>query len=525
MILKLKQHENKFFILILFFFSIIINQYYGNLGVFPMDSFHFFDSGYRVLNGEIPFTDYWLVKGPLLDYMQALFFYLFGTNWQAYVLHASLINSLITITTFLVLKNFDLKTMYCFIYSLLLSILAYPSSGTPFIDHHSAFFSLIAIYCLLLGIKNDKKIYLILIPIFLIFAFLSKQVPAAYVAISITIILLFNFIKTKEISNILYFSVSFLSSSLIVLLIGKLFGIEFYSFLDQYVFYPQSIGSTRFENLNLSFDILERFIFIIISILPLTFISINNFFKTKNKENNNQFYVFLGMFFYTISLIFHQLLTKNQTFIFFLIPILFAFSHISLEKNYIKYKKIIYFASIFLCIFATYKYHLRYNEGRKFHELKNVNFELAIQGSQINKNLKGLKWITPQFKNNPEEEINIINKISYILEKDKRNKMLITNYPFFSAILNENFFSPSRVYTGDGTTHPIKDNKYVKTYKILIDNLIKKNNIEVIYVTNVVDDNIDLKYLNFNYIDSYKNCFKKISIIKELVMYNLKNCN
>jgi len=525
MTLKLKHHKNKFFILILFFFSIIINQYYGNLGAFPMDSFHFFDSGFRVLNGEAPFTDYWLVKGPLLDCIQALFFYLFGTNFQAYVLHASLINSLITIATFFVLKEFELKTTYCFIYSLLLSILAYPSSGTPFIDHHSAFFSLLAIYCLLLGIKNDKKIYLILIPILLIFAFLSKQVPAAYVAISIIIILLFQFIKTKEISNLLYFSISFFSFSLITLLIGKFLGIKFYYFLDQYIFYPQTIGSTRFENLSLSFDILERFIFIIISILPLALINLRNFFKKKDKEKNNQFYIFLIMFFYTISLILHQLLTKNQIFIFFLIPILLAFSHISLEKSKIKNKKIITFVLIFLCIFATYKYHLRYNEGRKFHELQNVNFELAVQGSKISKNLKGLNWITPQFKNNPEEEINIINNISHILKKDKRNKMLITNYPFFSVILDENFFSPSRVYTGDGTTHPIKNNKYAKTYKIFIDNLIKKNNIEVIYVTNVVDDNINLKYLNFDYIDSYKNCFKKISIIEELVMYNLKSCN
>ena len=103
--------------------------------------------------------------------------------------------------------------------------------------------------------------------------------------------------------------------------------------------------------------------------------------------------------------------------------------------------------------------------------------------------------------------------------------MLITNYPFFSVILNENLFAPSRLYTGDGTTHPIKNNKYVKTYKALIDNLIKKNNIEVIYVTNIIDDNINFKYLNFHYIDSYQNCFEKISIIEELVMYNLKNCN
>ena len=198
MISKFLSHKNKIFILFLFFFSIIINQHYGNRGAFPMDSFHFFDSGYRVLNGEVPFIDYWLVKGPLLDYIQAVFFYIFGINWQSYVLHASLINALITISTFFVLKNFKLKTIYCFLYSLLFSILAYPSSGTTFIDHHSAFFSLLGIYSLLLAINNQRKLYWALIPVFLGFAFLSKQVPATYVILSVGFILFLYSLVNKK---------------------------------------------------------------------------------------------------------------------------------------------------------------------------------------------------------------------------------------------------------------------------------------------------------------------------------------
>ena len=100
MFTKFKFKKNKVYILFLFLFSIIVNQYYGNIGLFPMDSAHFFDSGYRVLNGDTPFQDYWLVKGPILDYIQAIFFYIFGVNWQAYVFHASVINALITLSTF-----------------------------------------------------------------------------------------------------------------------------------------------------------------------------------------------------------------------------------------------------------------------------------------------------------------------------------------------------------------------------------------------------------------------------------------
>ena len=230
MISKLLFHKNKIFILFLFFFSIIINQYYGNRGAFPMDSFHCFDSGYRVLNGDVPFIDYWLVRGPLLDYIQAVFFYIFGVNWQSYVLHASLINALVTISTFFVLKNFKLKSTYCFMYSLFFSILAYPSSGTPFLDHHSAFFSLLGIYCLLLAINNQRKLYWALVPVFLGFAFLSKQVPAVYIILSIGFILILYSVVNKKFDCIKYSLISSVSFIFLIFIFGKFQGITLSSF-------------------------------------------------------------------------------------------------------------------------------------------------------------------------------------------------------------------------------------------------------------------------------------------------------
>ena len=101
--------KEKIFILILFLFSLSVNQYYGNKGVFPIDSFAHFDTGFKILLGQYPFKDYWVVSGPLVDYLQAIFFYLFGVNWQSYVLHASFFNVVLSISTFFVLRNFDLN--------------------------------------------------------------------------------------------------------------------------------------------------------------------------------------------------------------------------------------------------------------------------------------------------------------------------------------------------------------------------------------------------------------------------------
>ena len=106
--------KEKIFILVLFLFSLLINQYYGNKGIFPVDSFSHFDTGFRILLGEHPFKDYWIVSGPFVDYLQAIFFYFFGVSWQTYVLHASLINAVVTIATFLVLINFKLNIYHSF---------------------------------------------------------------------------------------------------------------------------------------------------------------------------------------------------------------------------------------------------------------------------------------------------------------------------------------------------------------------------------------------------------------------------
>ena len=519
MISKFLSHKNKIFILFLFFFSIIINQYYGNRGAFPMDSFFHFDAAYRILNGEHPFKDFWVVSGPIVDYIQATFFYIFGVNWQSHVLHASLFNALLTISTFLVLKNFKLKGIYCFIYSLFFAVLAYPSSGTPFADHHSAFFSLLGIYSLLMAIDSQRKLYWLLLPILFGLSFFAKSIPSAFVIISVCFIVVLYSLKKKKFDPIKYCLIGSSFFILCVFIFGKYHGIKFSSFLDQYIFYSQTIGAERFKNLKFTFSgVIDHFKFIYLAIIPLFYININKIFSDGNYIKHNDFYFFLSLFLLIFSLVLYQLLTKNQTFIFFLIPILTAFSHINLIDTKLKSKNLMFLVFVSICLLVTLKYHLRFNEHRKFHELESVNFELSIDAKKIHKKLSGLNWITPQkFKNNPEKEIDLINQIQTFLIKDSRNKMVLTTYPFFSAILNEKLFSPFRVYVGDGTQQPIKGNKYSTKYGELMINLIKKNKISVIYIIGSLESNII-----YDYIDRY--CFEETSVFEQLKSYELKNC-
>ena len=61
-------NKKNLFITLLFFFSLLINQYYGNKGIFPVDSFAHFDTGFRILLGEYPFKNYWVISGPFVDF-------------------------------------------------------------------------------------------------------------------------------------------------------------------------------------------------------------------------------------------------------------------------------------------------------------------------------------------------------------------------------------------------------------------------------------------------------------------------
>jgi len=510
--------NDKFLSTFLFIVAILINQHYASRGIFPMDGFVHFDPGYRILNGEYPVRDYWVIHGIIIDYIQAAFFFLFGVSWASYVFHASLFNGLLTVATYFIFRNFNLNKSYSLIYSFFFSVLAYTSSGTPFLDHHSAFFSLLGVYCLILAIDREKNLYWILLPIFFGLAFLSKQVPSSYVILSTFFVLFIYVVIKKKFDCLKYILISSTIFVIIVLIFGKIQGVSLDSFLIQYIYFPQSIGSERFADYKLTFKgIVGHYKFIYLAILPMFYLNVKKIINDHSYINKKDFYLFLSLTMLMLSLIFHQFLTKNQIFIFFLIPILAGFSQIYLKKIKLKHKGKIFIVIALIFFFSTIKYHLRFNENRKFHELSHVDFSSSINAAIIDEKLSGLNWISP-FNKNPNEEINLAKLTKKILIKDKRNKMVLTDYQFFSAILNEKLNSPSRSY--DTISYPGKKNKYFKKYKAFLLNSIEEKNIEVIYMVNF--DNADENLILYDFID--KDCLERKIISKQLKKFELNKC-
>lgn len=505
--------------LVLILISFSFNQYYAYLGVLPVDSFSTFNAGYDILNGSLPFKDFWVIKGPVLDILQAFYFKIFGVSWASYAYHSSSFNSIFALSTFFTLHKFELKTKYAFLYSLSSSFLMYPTYGIPFTDHHVAIFSILAVYSLCLVIKFNQNIYWILIPIFLFLGFFTKQTPSGYFGILILFISILYFLKNFNLNTILIGLLSSLILIIIFLLLIFVYNIPLKSFLIQYWLFPISLGETRIEwLLPLEFQrfvLRHKLIYIALSIpIFLLFRDIfKNFYSILDKDN----LIFLLLFGTLLIFVAHQLMTINGLFIFFLIPVFAGFSHKYSEK--FKKKKIFINFFIILSLLSTIYYHQKYINKRDTLLLRQVNLNKAVDAFIIDKKLKSLKWITHNYPNNPNDEIkNLLDSIS-LIKKDSRKKMLVTDYQFISVILGINDNSAARIWWRHHI-YPDKNNLYFEEWKKFLFSKIFRENIEIIYVIKPLEGEEDV----FGGLIS-SNCYSSSKINEILIEQKLNYCD
>jgi len=469
-------------VIILLLFSVSFNQYYGFQGINPIDSFFSFNSGYDILNGHYPFKDYWTITGPFIDFTVAILFKIFGVSWSIYVLYASIFNFIFTISTFYILYKFGLNLYYCFLYAFLLSILAYPSAGTPYTDHQNSFLSIIAVYCFILALKTNLKFYWFVLPIIIGISFLTKQAPTGHIFLIISLLssihFIFNFNTEKIIYGIIG-SIFFISIFLIILWIGK---VPIINFVDQYILFPISLAENRLDFIfPLEFSrVILRFKLLHLASLTLIFVCIKKIFENYKYLKSNEFLIIVALLGSTYALIAHQLMTINGIFIFFTIPILSGFSHIYYLK-YFKNKKYIHFLLIALSISSTVYYGIKYIDKRDFMDLRKVSMEDSIDAKIFDEKLSGLKWKTTLYPENPQSEISNLKEAINIIRNDNRKKMIVTDYQFISVILSSYDYSPNKYWYKHHAYPTEKDHKYFKRYRNFIISKLKENKIEIVY--------------------------------------------
>ena len=136
----------------------------------------------------------------------------------------------------------------------------------------------------------------------------------------------------------------------------------------------------------------------------------------------------------------------------------------------------------------------------------------------MDKKLSGLKWITYLYPNNPEKEILNLKETIEIIENDKNNIAIITDYQFISVILSIYDRSPSQVWF-PYHVNPNKDSKYFEVHKNYFLRKIKQNKIEKVYVVKPLWGGDNIFEMNLN-----NSCYEINNITEILDVYILKNC-
>lgn len=273
-------NTNLLYVIIITIFSFFINFYYSSLGSFPIDTFLHYDSSSRILNGELPVRDFWVVSGLTVDFIQAFFFKIFGVNWYAYVIHSSLFNCLISLIVYFFFLEIKLGKLKALILSLSFATLSYTISGTPFVDLHATFLLLIPTLLIIKNLNNKKNYIWYLIIALLFLSFFSKQVPAAYAFLIYSSILIPYFFYKKNYNRIFSITIAIFTFLVLIYFLLQFLNIDQRFFYIQYFDYPKSIGSNRLDNLEVNLiSFVNKFKFIIIPFLILIFINL------KQKKN------------------------------------------------------------------------------------------------------------------------------------------------------------------------------------------------------------------------------------------------
>lgn len=564
--MKSKKFILEIFLLILIsIYAFLINYHFGFLGFNYIDSFQNIAGGKKVLDGQIPFKDYWVAdSGPMMDLMQGFFFKLLDVSWRSLVINASITNVIFAATIFWFCKIIEIDLIPKIVLPIIGATIMYPTSGTPIIDYHALIFSFLGLTCFLYCLKNKKFKLLIFIPLIFFFSFFFKQVPTSYFIILIIILSIYYF-YFKKIKNIVYLN---FKGSLLVLfifyLLANYLNIDLINIYEQYFAMPISQFIYRSENFDTSFfSTSQKIRYITFLLIPSLLLFFLDYKKNKLEEKSILYFLLFGFFIIAIlheSYTFNQAITLgvlpfvsaiiiklvNKNIYLFLIFILFNliiliklitynilysifllifFSFLFLKKKKLYNLNFLILLLIFYTTLTTLYYFEKLTADRRWqdiysHDLKKESKDASL----IDKKLTGLRWIS----NNPntdEEFENFLNNLTFL--KSIRNEgryILITHYQIYNIILNETNFSPVKYWWRNGS-YPVSNNDLKNKFDIFFINKINDNNIKNIIILNDVNIYNSFNINDFVWLKSCSNKDKDASTKFKNVYKIIKRCS
>ncbi|PKA16257.1 ArnT family glycosyltransferase [Leptospira haakeii] len=476
-------------------FGFFYNLYFALIGFQPLDGSIVFDGGWRILNGQIPFKDFSAPAGTTPSLIQAFLFSIFGVNWISYLIHSSLFNGLLGAISYIWFRKEGGNVLLSTLLAFLSVILFYPPVGFPFIETHSFFFSVLALFLTSLAVQNVRLIYIVAIFVSFFLGFLSKQIPAALLIFGIPVLMIR--LQRKDIKKFLLYSiVTIIGISLFVLLINLIFGIDwreefFYLFQItlgtgqdrfsgiQALSQPNgsaSIGSLLFI-LKFLFDYIlifdpskysvKLFYLLIISLCVILYTT----WKVRNEQNeqiNRKKYlsqILLGGLFF-FSAVFYSTVSKNQPQIGF-IQFFFFFAFICLANtNTTKYP--FYFIFLILAFLIAREFHTNVNRTRMANDMMYEHSETKISLGYFD-----LKWKLPAIY---EKKISYSDYNSFLnfSQKNPDNILYLGDMTILLGLSGKQSFFPALWFHTDLT---IPSDKFKEHHEIfqsrIIENILK----------------------------------------------------
>lgn len=232
-------------------FGLLLSLHYGRVGYMPLDQSIVFDGGWRVLSGQVPFRDFTTPSGVMPILLQAAFFKLLGVTWFSYCLHAAVANGLFGAVVYGLLRLLGGGRLLSCGYGLLSGVAFYPPFGVPYMDQHAFFFgavaALLAVTAVRVGDGRARALALAGLPLALLFAYLSKQIPAVFF---LPLLALPPWLLPgQRRRTLLVLGASAVTAVGVTVLLAGLWRVEAQQVLESFVLLPGAAGEARLKSL------------------------------------------------------------------------------------------------------------------------------------------------------------------------------------------------------------------------------------------------------------------------------------
>lgn len=218
------KYANSFFLIFVFFFTLIISYFFNILGADPHHDGVMLKPAIDIVEGKLLFKESFTQYGALTAYLQSFSVLIFGKYLIAIRLLTALFYSIISILLYLIFSRFlnkFLNIFFCIVWILLAPF--YLTISLPWSSVYALFFQLLSFYLIIIFIEKNKFIFICLSGVAVSLTFWCRQPVGVFLFFAVLIFLIFlKFIFKSNIKfllkSIALFLIGFIGISLVFLL-------------------------------------------------------------------------------------------------------------------------------------------------------------------------------------------------------------------------------------------------------------------------------------------------------------------